>query len=289
MKPFLLFIAFLFVFQTSFAQEDSADKKTATVGFNLSYLSNSVYLGRKDSSTISYLTPGLRYSTPSGFFVAAGASFLTQENRIDLISLEAGYEFSKKNLEGGLTVYQSFYSSQSENVKAELNTSLDAYAGYLFPFIKPVISGSISLGSSNPDYTASFGLEHSFATNDETFYFTPKVFVNASSQNYYDSYYQKRTHGKKRGTASVTNITQSLAGSKFKVMDFELTGAAEYKAGDFSFSFEPVYAIPVNPNVIVTTVKPQSGPSTTKTVTETLNNSFYFTLGVSYNLNLKKH
>lgn len=295
MKTLRFFIPVFLFYQVSFSQQDSTQKQQDStsqrtkLNFAISYLSNSVYLGRKDSLKVSYITPGLTLITPSGFFTAAHASFLTQESRIDLFTLEAGYDYNKNNFDAGLSASTFFYNNQSVNVKAELSSSISAYASYLLPFIKPSLSGYISLGSNKPDYTASFGLEHSFVTNEEVFSLTPSFYINAGTQNYYDGYYQNRKFGKGRRGRNVTTTAQVIDASKFKIMDYELLADAEYKVNHFSFYFEPSYAIPVNPNIVVVTVKPQNGTASTQTFTEKISNSFYWTLGVSYNLYFKKH
>lgn len=295
MKTIGFSIPAILIFQTAFSQQDSTqnridstDKKTK-LNIAVSYLSNSVYLGRKDSSVISYISPGLYLTTPSGFFAAGNVSFLTQESRIDLFTLEAGYSFNKNNFEASVAATQLFYNNQSVNVKADLSSSLSAYASYLLPFVKPSGSGTISLGNNKTDYTASFGVEQSFSTNNEAFNFTPAFYVNASTENYYEGYYKNRKFGKGRRGRSVTTTAQLLNASRFKIMDYELQVDAEYNVNHFSFYFEPAYAMPVNPNVVVVTTKPQVGPAFTQTFTEKISNTFYWTLGASYNLYFKKH
>ncbi len=175
------------------------------------------------------------------------------ESRVDLFTIEAGYELSKNNFDAAFSATQYFYNNASVNVKAELGSSIAGYISYYSPFIKPSISGYISLGSNKPDYTTSLGLEHSFETTNEAFSFTPAVYVNASTQNYYDSYYQNRKYGKGRRGRAVMITAEALDASKFKVMDYEWIATVEYKAKNFSFYAEPVYAIPVNPNKVAIT------------------------------------
>ena len=99
----------------------------------LKYLSDNVYLGRKDSAAISYITPVIGYYNKSGFYITGGISYQPDNgaNRIDLATIEAGYDFSiKDKFYGGLYAGKYFYSGDSYAVNAEVNTGLGAYGSY---------------------------------------------------------------------------------------------------------------------------------------------------------------
>lgn len=83
-----------------------ASKAKSYFSLGLNYLSNSVYNGRKDSLATPYLTPSLGYYDKSGFFVSGSLSYLmrTGASRIDLFSLDAGYDFSIKKFDGEIAV-----------------------------------------------------------------------------------------------------------------------------------------------------------------------------------------
>ena len=293
MKWMLSFMLVLLLFQVVSAQRDSTlydttERNGAAFRFDINYLSNNVYLGRKDSLSVPYLSAGVRFTAPIGFFAAADASFLTKQSRLDVFTLEAGYDFFKNNFDAGFSATQYFYNNQSTNVKAELTSAINAYAGYTFFFIRPSLSAWLSLGHNKPDYTATFGLEHDFVSNNEAFSFTPAFYLNASTQNYYDSYYGTRYGRGPRGRPVVITA-QALGTSTFQLLDYELSATTEYKVKGFSFYFIPTVAFPEHPVTVVATTKPQLGPATTRTFTEKLENSFYWYLGVSYRLRLKKH
>ncbi|GAA4740930.1 hypothetical protein [Flavisolibacter ginsenosidimutans] len=269
---------------SSFAQEDSTTKKTV-LKFELSYINNSVYLGRKDSSELSYFTPGIFYTAPSGFFASANLSFLTQESRVDAATLEAGYDYAAGNFDASLSAAKFFYNNQSVNVKSTVSAGLNAYLTYETLYLTPVLNGSISFGNNQPDYFAGFGLEHSFYAGN-TLTVTPSVTANGGTQHFYDGYYKLRKGGKKKlVSASVTQET--LNASAFKILDYELAADLTCKVKNFSFFATPVYAIATNPNVIVTTVyRPNGAVLTSQSKVENLSNSFYCTVGVSYRLPL---
>jgi hypothetical protein len=266
------------------SKNSRADKSYFEAG--LSYLNNNVYQGRHDSLRIPYLIPSIKYYHKSGFYAGASVSYLSspQDRRVDLIALEAGYEFTKNKFSGLVSLDKDFYNSQSKNVRSETKGSANGTLGYDFGFIKPVVQGGV-LFNSTDDYYAALGLEHSFFFADDNFEMTPSFLVNGSTQNYYSSYYVKRKFKtKKRNPPGVVTTAGTYLenASNFKIMDYELSLPLDYSIGKFIFDFTPTEAFPVNPNVVVTTVTPPSGVATTRTKTEELSNIFYWSAGITY-------
>lgn len=273
----------------SFAQSDSTAKEKSVLKFSLDYLSNSVYLGRKDSGILSYITPSVFFTTPSGFFASGNVSFLTQAHRIDAASLEAGYDYFKGNFEASLSGNKYFYNSQSVNVKSALSASLNGYVTYETPYVTPVLNASISVGNNQPDYFAGLGIEHSFYAAANALSITPSFTANGSTQHFYDSYYKLRKNGGKRKQPinSVTVTQEALNASAFTILDYETSVDLTYKVKKFSFYATPVYAIATAPNVIVTTAyRPNGAVLSSQSKQESLRNSFYCTVGVSWKLGL---
>ena len=104
-------LLFSFIANAQDQPQEKKDKSYFQVG--LKYLSDNVYLGRKDSATISYITPTLGYYNKSGFYITGGISYQPNNgaNRIDLATIEAGYDFSiKDKFYGGLYAGKYFYS-----------------------------------------------------------------------------------------------------------------------------------------------------------------------------------
>src|SRR2546423_10775807 len=164
----------LLFYKTSSAQEkdDKEEKDNSYFKVGLSYLSDNVYLGRKDSVAIPYLTPSLGYYHKSGLFITASGSYLSTESRMDAVTIEAGYSFSKNKLDGEFSVGKDFYSNQSYSVKSEMQGDASAFLGYDLGFIKPSVTGTLSFGTTT-DYAATLGVEHAFTTSDEKLDITP--------------------------------------------------------------------------------------------------------------------
>ena len=299
MKKYLIVILLCISVRAAFAQEDSLTAKKDSVVtryspksyflVSLSYLSNSVFNGRKDSIATPYITPTIGFYDKSGFFINAALSYLARQGSdgIDLFNIEAGYDFSIGNFDGGIAANKSFYNSNSTNVKSEIKGSVTASAAYDFNFIEAMAEGGINFGDQ-ADYTLGLGLEHTFYAAADKLHITPSALANASTQNYYGSYYAKRRYGSKRKKAAgityevFADVTDA---SHFKMLDYEFSLPVTYKAGKFIFSFTPTYVLPVNPATVTVKLVPSSGPTPApKIFTEKLDNTFYFSFGVSYKL-----
>lgn len=265
-------------------QNAEAEKSYFEAG--ISYLSNSVYLGRHDSLKVPYLTPSFSYYSKSGFYATSTLSYLKSAgiSRIDFFEIGAGYMFTAQKLSGDFSIDKDFYNSQSKNVKSETKGSVNGTLAYDFGFIKPTLQGGIVFNTSD-DYYAALGLEHSFFLADDNFEITPSFLLNASTQNYYSSYYSKRKFKTKRKNPTGAYTTTNgylLNASEFKIMDYEFSVPLDYSSGKFIFDVTPSLAVPVNPNVVVVTVTPPSGISVTRTETEKLSSIFFWSAGITY-------
>ena len=287
-KKLLLCLGFCCLLQSLKAQDstenDAPEKSHWETG--LSYLNNSVYLGRQDSLKVPYLTPSLGYYNKSGFYITGTLSYLksNRESRIDLFEIEAGYDLTINKFDGEISVAKDFYNSQSKNVKSETKGDANMSLSYDFGFIKPSLQGGITL-SKIDDYSAGFCLEHSFFALDDNLEMDPSFLINASTQNYYGSYYSKRRYSGKRkkltGPGTIINAYLPNA-SEFKIMDYEWSIPLNYSCGNFIFNFTPTLAIPVNPNIVELTVVPPTGASYKKSRTEKLSDVFFWSAGITY-------
>jgi hypothetical protein len=272
--------------QDSAAVADSlkAHPKKSYAGLAFSYVNDNIYQGRKDSLPVPYFTPKIGYYHKSGLFVEAaiGVNASSNNSGIDLFSFDAGYSFTAGNYEGELTATKLSYNSNSANVKSEMTGTLEYLNAFDLGFIKPTVQGAINFGTKN-DYAASFGLEHSFYAINDKLEITPTAIANASTQNYYNSYYKARKYNPKRkakllpvGVASISG--EVLNAAAFKVLDYELSLPIHFESGKFTFGLIPVYAIPVHPAQVVLTTTLNNGTVKTRTATESISNNFFGTL-----------
>ncbi|MDP4151146.1 MAG: hypothetical protein Q8927_16695 [Bacteroidota bacterium] len=253
---------------------------------SLNYMSDNVYLGRKDSVKIPYLVPGIGYYHSSGLFadLSAACATIPGDYHIDLISLEAGYAITKGNFDGQIAASKYYYSSQSYSVRSEIKGSVVADAGYDLQWIKPTLEATLNFDNAT-DYGIGLGLQRTFYAAGDAIDFTPSFVANAGTQNYYNSYYKRRRYSRTRngktikGTITATVIDPSA----FRILDYEASLPVNYTLHKFVFSFTPTLAFPVDPAMLSRTVDPDNGAPATKTVVfEKLQNNFFWTLGLTY-------
>lgn len=269
-------------------KKDSATGKSSHWTADLAYQNDDVYLGRRDSVSVPYLTPSIGYHDKSGLFLAGAFSYLPKAGmgRIDVVTLEGGYSYTSDDLSFGFSAAKDFYSDQSYAVSSEILGRVAAHLSYDLDFVEPYLDLGASF-SDKADVGLGFGLEHSFSFLKEKLEVDPAFRVNMATQNYYANYYSKRRYSAKRNNAKVNNASPTSANladaSKFQVMDYEWESSVEYKLNKrIKFSFTPTLAIPVNPSTVTLVTRSSRNTTSTTTVTEDLSPAFYFSLGISY-------
>jgi hypothetical protein len=276
--------------QKSLTAQNSRDSTTPKKSYwqtGLSYLSDNVYLGRKDSVKIPYIMPTIGYYHKSGLYADAtlGYAVVPGDYHIDMVSLEAGYALSAGNFDGQVSISKFYYSSQSFSVRSEIQENIVVDAAYDLHFIKPTFETTFNFGQAT-DYIVTWGLQHTFYAAKDAIDITPGVTMNSGTQNSYNSYYRHRKYSVTRKKGTVVNgtiIATVVDPSAFKILDYEATIPINYTLGKFIFNFTPTLAIPVNPAQVSRARTPTGGATTTKVVTlEKLNNSFFWNLGVQF-------
>jgi len=256
---------------------------------SLTYENDNVYLGRKDSTAIPYLTPALGYYHKSGLYLQVSLGYLNEgsSSRIDEFSIEGGYVISKGNYDGQFNATKYYYSSLSTNINSEISGSLAFDNGYDLGLVRPSLNGTLNFGKKT-DYILGFGIDHSFQAIDEKLEIDPKIAVNGGTQNFYNDYYKNRRYTVKRkgqkpivGVAKVSG--EVLNPDVFKILDYEGSVSLNYVVGKFTFNLTPTYAVPVNPSTIAITETLQSGIVLNKTHSEKLSNTLYWTVGGQFN------
>ncbi len=270
------------------ASQDSTATPTPKRSYfqgGLSYLSDNVYLGRRDSARIPYAMPTVGYYHRSGLYAAAtlGYAIVPGSSHIDMVSLEAGYMLTAGNFDGQLSASKFYYSSQSYSIRSDISANIVVDAGYDLHFIKPTFEATFNF-SGQTDYILTWGLQHTFYAAHDALDITPTVLVNSGTQNYYNSYYKNRKYSRTRKNGAIVNgtITATVVDpSAFKVLDYEAAMPINFTLGKLTLNFTPTLAIPVNPAQVSRVTKPAgSGASTTKVATlEKLNDSFYWQFG----------
>ncbi|MFD0930978.1 hypothetical protein ACFQ0R_00045 [Psychroflexus salinarum] len=301
MKFYLLKFSVLLLlivgYHTSYCQTTTAsekrDKTKAKSYFylGLNFISDAVYMGRKDSISAPYAFPSITYYNKTGLYATGSLSYLTKSNesRIDLFLGTLGYEITTEKFRGDLSVTKYFFNTDSYNVISEVEADITASAGYDFD----VIDVSLALttffnNNSSSDFILSSEISHNFITKKRDFQISPTVGVFLGSQNFYEEYYINNRFGSQRsqgsssgqgpgGSTTPTTTTVVLNESeKFGLMAFEFSIPMWYVARPFILSFLPVLVVPQNPASLTVD---------STVFEEDLENTFYWMVGVSYKFN----
>lgn len=252
---------------------------------DISYINDAVFMGRRDSIKAPYVFPSIGYYDKSGFFMDASASYLTRsdENRVDLFLLSAGYLFSDLLLSGGISGTGYFFNGDSYNVRSE---TVGDISGFLTIDLKTIeislLASTFFNDGSSADIFTGLLVGHTFSNTDDTFLISPSIAVYGGSQNFYEAYYNTSRLGNRKGAgqgqnsnagSTVINEVIIEEASKFNILTVELSLPLQYYYNQFIFSFNPVLALPQSAATITTE---------DAVIAEDLESVFYFSLGISY-------
>lgn len=281
-------------------QNSSKENKVSKSSYGkatISYLSNNVYNGRKDSLVQPYVTPTLGYYDKSGFYINAGVSYLNSstEKRIDLFSIDAGYDFNiTDQFAGSVFANKSFYNGSSVVVSSEIKGSIGGDLNYNLDFVN-LFAGTELLFSTKKDITANFGISHDFEWGEKEngWSISPSLLVNFSSLNFYESYSSKKANKKPQlllANLVSRTITTTVDKPGFTLLDYEVSVPISYDTKKWGYFFNSTFAIPQNPiNTTTTTVSKLINGSeitnkmdSTPLSEKTLVNTFYVEVGIHF-------
>jgi hypothetical protein len=270
---------------------DSTPPAKSHFQLNVTWESNDVYLGRADSTKLPLVTPEISYLFKSGFEIdfSLGFNVATPCWTLNSWTLDGSYTFNPGNYSGTATISVFNYSPNSGSTNAAQNGNIEYSNYYTLPFIQPSLSLTYTFAAPNtkPDYQASFALQQEFDfLSNGNLNITPTATMNASTQQYYNSYYKYIRFtiprpGKPPLPANVTLSGEVLNSGEFQVADYEFSAPVGFTAGKWSFNYTPTYAVPVNPPDIKLTTKIDN-QTFVKTYKETLTNVFYSQVSVTY-------
>jgi uncharacterized membrane protein YgcG len=265
----------------------------------LNYISDAVFMGRKDSIAAPYLYPSMEYHNKSGFYAKGSFSYLTKsdQSRIDLFLMSAGFDFTVNKLYGDLSVTGYFFNDESYNVLSAASADLTARLIYDLEIINIGMAASTYFNdNSSSDFFMTFDVSHDFITNDNKFQFSPTASIHLGSQNFYEAYYNNpnsNTGGNTgQGGSGSGNGSGSGSGGgdgttdgdplptlqieekeKFSLMAYEFSLPVGYNYKSATFLFLPSYVIPKSEAMILIEET---------LVEEELDATFYWIVGMSY-------
>lgn len=272
-------------------EESTNQNDSSYLSASVNFISDAVFMGRKDSISAPYLYPSLLYHHKSGLYAQGSLSYLTKsdESRIDLYLLTAGFDFNIKNFYGDISATKYFFNDKSYNVISEVEADITASLLYDFKIVNLSLGASTYFSkNSNNDFFVSSEISHDFITSDNAFQISPTAGIYLGSQNFYEQYYIYNRFGSRPGysqgngpggSGSEPVITSEIVleeSEKFGVMAYEFSLPMWYTINSLTFSFLPVFAIPQNEATL--TVDGE-------VFKEELDETFYWMVGISYRFN----
>ncbi len=257
------------------------NKKESYLSTAINYISDAVFMGRKDSIAAPYLYPTIAYNHKSGFYGKGSFSYLTQpdESRIDLYLFTAGFDFKKNKLSGDFSVTKYFFNNDSYNVISEVTADISASLSYDFKILNLTVNTSNYLSNNeNSDFFLSSEISHDFLTSNNKFQISPTAGIYLGSQNFYEEYYiNSRIRDRKNNYSENTSetITEVVIekSESFNLMAIEVSLPMWYSEDSFTVSFLPALVFPQNEATIL---------NEETLVKEELDNVFYWMVGISY-------
>lgn len=301
-SKFLILILILSYSHIIIGQEDLSssqniiEKDSSYVLMGINFISDAVYMGRKDSISAPYLYPLVTYHHKSGFYSTGSLSYLTKSNesRIDLFLITAGFDFTIKNFDGDISITKYFFNTDSYNVISEVDADVTANFTYDFNIINLSLTATNYFNNdSSSDFFLSPEISQDFITRNEKFQFSPTIGIHFGSQNFYEQYYiyNRFGNGNRQGqgsgsgnglgpgngsTVAQPSTTTSISineSEKFDLLAIEFSLPIWYMHKSFMVSFLPTYIIPQTPATL--TVNDMI-------YEEDLKNTFYWVLGIHY-------
>ena len=296
-QPRILFL-FVILITTNLslvhAQEETANKSSKSVfKVKTSYLSNSVYNGRKDSLEVPYLNFSLKYLNSGGFYAGAGISYLVSSyaQRIDAFNINAGYfKEINDNFDFSVNLSKSIYNSNSVSVISEILGNVSGIVTYTNKFFDLSAGAYVMVTPTNPDFSFNLSASHSINLDpEEQWSIEPAVDLNFGSRHYYGSYISERQRKKGKGSSSggsggtggggtggggtggggtggggtgsgnpvidIEKTVVALGTDQLALLDYEVSVPLYYRGKKWGFFFIPTYAIPRSPITYETTIK----------------------------------
>lgn len=248
----------------------------------MSYMNDAVFMGRRDSIAAPYILPSVGYYDSSGFFADASLSYLTatNEQRVDLFLLSAGYLFDAKKWSGGLSATGYFFNKESYNVQSEMTANLSGLISYDLD----VLAISLALNSffnsgSSTDVFSEIMLNRVFYADDRRLIMQPSFVVQLGTQNFYEAYYQSSRYGNRKGKGiggqnQMSSSTLTLReATEFNLLNIGLSIPLQYHLSSFIFSFTPNLSFPQSS----VTIRLDD-----TVIEEKLESIFYWSVGISY-------
>jgi hypothetical protein len=259
----ILFLALMLasvsqIFSQSTDSTDDDSKNHLKTG--IQYISNQSYAGRTDSLRLPVIIPSINFETHFGFYIkTSGYLNLSTNNKgFDGVSIEPGYEFSKNNWDGSVSIIKNFISDSSNLIIAPVKASLEFYLENDNKILTPSLGAEYMFSDEGNDFIIYGGVSKSIrlTKDDEKLSATldPAASVCGGTQNFYYSFlkhYANNGHGKskKNGQSNSPSSASDAAkeqSQQFAILSTGLELPIDITKGKFEWKTTPALECPLN-------------------------------------------
>ena len=245
----------LFILLLSFslvnAQTDSTQnpKNTVQIKLSVNYNSGLNYYGRTDSLKSTGFFPLAEIWFSPKFYINAAPVFVhNKKQSFDFAGTVTtlGYQNITKKWLTSIYVMKPFYKQSSQLVQSALKAQSEINLSFLNKIINITGGGNVKL-SDKMDYGASAGLDHIFKIgikNGSVLVIDPSSYVYAGTQNFTNTYYEKKPNLIPLTGSTQTQMTENV--QKFNILSYELSMPIIYVKGKSMLLITPAYVLPKN-------------------------------------------
>jgi hypothetical protein len=230
-------------------------KKHSKLKIELNYASNNTYKGRADTSNTPIISPFIKYTGKSKFFVQGSLVNVPGEKKIfDEMDLGVGKKIRfSDSWDGSVSYSHYFFDSNVARIKAGLQNNFSSFVGYDWDILYSQLyfdwsEGSNSLKTKNKKITntrrtsdVTFTLVNShqfnFYVGKTTITLMPEADILYGTQNFLASY---------KGKTDPANKKYQDQASKFTLTGYMFTLAIILDIKNFTIDLSPYYTIPKN-------------------------------------------
>jgi len=172
----------------------------------------------------------------------------------DGVAIEPGYEFSKNNWNGSISLTKNFISDSSNLIVAPIKTSVEIYLGNDNKIITPYIGGEFMSGTEGNDIIVYAGLSKLITLTEDdhepSVTIEPSLSVTGGTQNFYFSFLKNyavygQPKGKSRNSVPVTQ-TNKKQSEQFNLLSTALEMPITVTKGKFEWTTTPACEVPHN-------------------------------------------
>ncbi|MFM1878253.1 MAG: hypothetical protein RLZZ241_1119 [Bacteroidota bacterium] len=250
---------------------------------DVTFMSDAVFMGRRDSVPAPYLMPSLGFFHKSGLFVDASFSYLisSEDSRVDLAMFTGGFTFDKNRFSGSISGTVYFFNDESNNVRSENAGNLSGQITYDWGLLESSLSAmSYYNREGQSDFFTGITLGKTWINTSKTRMIRPSVSAYAGTQYFYEAYYNTSRLGNRSGTGrgnnnpeTITELVTISEVSSFKLMNLEFSIPVYFLKGHIIGSMVPSLSLPQSPATVT---------GTELEYIESLSPVFYLGAGISY-------